>query len=110
MKQQTIVLFFFVVIIALAIFAYRRRTVTTETYVLPDFNLVGATSNICPEGYILVCVSSNLYGITNTIPFPASLPKPCADDTFPSTPLCIPHPRNIRPPIIDYRPGGALNK
>jgi hypothetical protein len=101
--QRKVVLVISVCVIVIALFMYYRRVSTTETYVLPDFNLVGATSNICPDGYVLVCVSSNLYGISNTIPFPASLPPPCTETTFPSVPICIPHPTKMRPPSEEYR-------
>lgn len=101
--QRKVVFAIAVVVFFVAYLLYNRRKSTTETYILPDFNLVGVTSNICPDGYVLVCVSSNLYGISNTIPFPANLPPPCADVTFPSTPICIPHPTKMRPPSEEYR-------
>jgi hypothetical protein len=101
--QRKVVLALVVAALVVAYMLYNRRKATTETYVLPDFNLVGVTSNICPDGYVLVCVSSNLYGISNTIPFPASLPPPCTETTFPSVPICIPHPTKMRPPSEEYR-------
>ena len=100
--QRKVVLALVVAALVVAYLLYNRRK-TTETYVLPDFNLVGTTSNICPEGYVLVCASSNLYGMSSTIPFPASLPPPCAEINFPSTPICIPHPTKMRPPSEEYR-------
>jgi hypothetical protein len=91
MKQQTVVVFFALVIIVVAIFVYHRQT-STESYVLPD-----STDGICPDGYVLVCVSSDLYGVSDTIPFPQNLPDPCNIPDFPSKPICIPHSKHIRP-------------
>lgn len=63
-----------------------------ETYVLPDAASSGP--DICPEGFVLTCVSKDLYGVLETIPFPESLPKPC-EDTY--TPLCLPGPEHTKP-------------
>jgi len=91
MKQQTVVVVCALVIIVVAIFVYRRQT-STESYVLPD-----ASNGICPDGYALLCVSSNLYGISETIPFPPSLPDPCNIPDFPSKPVCLPQSKYVRP-------------
>ena len=103
MERRTIITGLVVlVLLILGFFVTSRRS--KETYVLPDFSSVGSdTSNICPEGYMLICVSSNLYGVSSTIPFPASLPNPCPDPAFPSLPLCLPQQRHMRPPAIEYR-------
>jgi hypothetical protein len=93
MKQQTVVLIFALVIIVVAIY---HRQKSTEAYVLPDIN-TDTSSSICPDGYVLVCVSSNLYGVSDTIPFPPSLPNPCSIPDFPSKPICLPHSKHIRP-------------
>lgn len=74
-----------------------------ETYVLPTFLEGTDTSNICPEGFMLICVSSNLQGISQTTSFPESLPPPCSISNFPSFPLCLPQQRNMRPPSMEYR-------
>ena len=95
MQKQIVFALLFIVLVVLVYFMRNRDR---ETYVLPNFATAGTTSNICPDGYVLVCVSSNLYGISETIPFPDNLPKPCDDPNFPSIPLCLPHPRNLRPP------------
>jgi len=89
------------VFVVLGFFVMKRRS--KETYVLPDFSVGSDTSNICPDGYMLVCVSSNLHGVSSTIPFPASLPNPCPDSAFPSLPLCLPQQRHMRPPALEYR-------
>ena len=85
MKKQY--LFFLVFVFAFVL--YRRQR---ENFQLPDFN------GICPEGYVLSCVSTDLHGISEQIPFPESLPQPCEDPNFPSTPLCLPHSSKVRPP------------
>ena len=89
------------VFVVLGFFVMKRRS--KETYVLPDFSVGSDTSNICPDGYMLVCVSSNLHGVSSTIPFPTSLPNPCPDPAFPSLPLCLPQQRHMRPPALEYR-------
>lgn len=61
-----------------------------EEYVLPDVT----GSEICPDGFVLTCVSKELGGILDTIPFPSSLPQPC-EDTY--TPLCLPGPQYTKP-------------
>ena len=103
MERRKIVIGLVVLVfVILGFFIMKRRS--KETYVLPDFSMVGSdTSNICPEGYMLVCVSSNLHGVSSTIPFPASLPNPCPDPEFPSLPLCLPQQRHMRPPALEYR-------
>ena len=101
MKQKYIfALFFLVFVVSFILFRSRRRI---EEFRLPDFSVGSETSNVCPDGYVLTCVNSNLYGISETIPFPDSLPKPCDIPGFTSTPLCLPHPRNLRPPSLAYR-------
>lgn len=89
------------VFVVLGFFVMKRRS--KETYTLPDFSVGSDTSNICPDGYMLVCVSSNLHGVSSTIPFPASLANPCPDPSFPSLPLCLPQQRHMRPPALEYR-------
>ena len=92
--QRKVVLVISVCVIVIALFMYYRRVSTTETYVLPDVDTYG----ICPEGYVLMCVSTDLTGMEDVIPFPASLPVPCTDSPFPSKPICTPHPSKMRPP------------
>ena len=82
---------------AIAVILYFRAN--REKYQLPDFTAVGTESDICPEGYVLACVSADLPGIVNNIPFPENLPKPCKEV---DTPLCLPHPDNIKPPSPEY--------
>ena len=101
-RRKIVIGIVILVFVVLGFFLTNRRS--KETYVLPDFSVAGSdTSNICPDGYMLVCVSSNLYGVSSTIPFPASLPAPCSDPAFPSLPLCLPQQRHMRPPAIEYR-------
>ena len=80
-----------IVILALvlvsSLFFFRSK----ETYVLPDPT---PGSDICPPGFVLTCVSKDLAGVTETVPFPASLPKPCEDT---HTPLCLPGPEHTKP-------------
>lgn len=95
MKQKYIFALFFLVFVVAFVLYNRRRT---EEYRLPDFS---ESSNVCPEDYVLICVTSNLYGISDTTPFPENLPKPCEDDGF--TPLCLPNPKHIKPPSLVYR-------
>jgi len=83
-----------IVILALvlvsSLFFFRSK----ETYVLPD---VTAGPDICPPGFVLTCVSKDLAGVTETVPFPASLPKPCEDT---HTPLCLPGPEHTKPAYV----------
>ena len=74
-------------VLVLSLFVVRSK----ETYVLPDPT---PGSDICPPGFVLTCVSKNLAGVTETVPFPASLPKPCEDT---HTPLCLPGPEHTKP-------------
>jgi hypothetical protein len=99
MKQLNVVLVVFALVIVVALFVYRRRVSTTETYVLPDFD----TGGVCPEGYVLACVSNELFGMEDVIPFPSSLPPPCNDPSFPSKPICTPAQSQLRPPSEEYR-------
>lgn len=87
-------LLFFVLVVVLFVI-YRRR----ETYVLPDFSAMGGESDICPNGFVLACVSKSLEGISETIPFPESLPQPCEQEF---TPLCLPDPINLKAPSPEY--------
>ena len=86
MKKVLLILVVFFVV--LVYYLYRTR----ETYVLPD-----AATGICPDGYVLTCVSKKLEGIEEVIPFPSSLPDPCPDPNFPAFPLCLPDPKHTRP-------------
>ena len=86
-----------VLALALCVFMYFRAN--REKYQLPDFSAVGTESDICPLGYVLACVSNELQGIANNVPFPPELPKPCSDEAIP---LCLPHPDNIKPPSAEY--------
>jgi hypothetical protein len=92
MKQTTTVVLAIAVVLV-AFFVYQRIT-SIETYVMPDVSDQG----ICPDGYVLMCVSVDLVGIDDVLPFPANLPKPCTDPDFPSKPICTPHPSRLRPP------------
>lgn len=86
MKRNAILVSVLALILVLSLlFAGRSK----ETYVLPD-----AGSDICPDGFVLTCVSKELDGVLETIPFPESLPKPC-EDTY--TPLCLPGPEHTKP-------------
>ena len=88
-QHQYIVLIVVFVLLLVALYMYRSK----EPYVLPDFTNMGTTSNICPPMFVLTCVSSNVQGISQTIPFPSTLPQPCANAYVP---LCLPHPRYLR--------------
>jgi hypothetical protein len=90
------VLFLFILVVGVIIFVYFRKI---EKYQLPDFSNIGSESDICPPGYLLACVSKDLPGITETVPFPEDLPKPCSDG---SIPLCLPHPNKITKPSAEY--------
>jgi len=61
-----------------------------EKYILPDVT----EPNVCPDGFVLTCVSKELDGVIDTMPFPSSLPPPC-EDTY--TPLCLPGPQHTKP-------------
>jgi hypothetical protein len=97
MKKVIALVVVFVVFVVL-VYMYRTR----ETYILPNFSGTGSPSDICPDGYVLTCVSQALEGIEETIPFPPSLPNPCPDPDFPAFPLCLPDPKHIRPPVQQY--------
>jgi hypothetical protein len=88
MKRNTVLLVILALVLVLSLFVVRSK----ETYVLPDVTAAGL--DICPTGFVLTCVSKELTGVTDTIPFPASLPKPC-EDTY--TPLCLPGPEHTKP-------------
>jgi hypothetical protein len=86
MKRITVIASVMALVLVLSLlFAGRSK----ETYVLPD-----ADSDICPDGFVLTCVSKELDGVLETIPFPESLPKPCEDT---HTPLCLPGPEHTKP-------------
>lgn len=87
MKRNVLLVVILALVLVLSLFVVRSK----ETYVLPD---VTAGPDICPSGFVLTCVSKDLTGVTDTIPFPASLPKPC-EDTY--TPLCLPSPEHTKP-------------
>jgi hypothetical protein len=88
MKRNVILIVILALVLVSSLFAVRSK----ETYVLPDVTSTGP--DICPPGFVLTCVSKGLAGITDTIPFPASLPKPC-DDMY--SPLCLPGPEHTKP-------------
>jgi len=88
MKRNVTLVVVLALVLVLSLFVVRSK----ETYVLPDVTATG--SDICPLGFVLTCVSKSLAGVTDTIPFPASLPKPC-DDMY--TPLCLPGPEHTKP-------------
>ena len=90
MKRNVILTIVLALFLVLSLFFFRSK----ETYVLPD---VTADPDICPPGFVLTCVSKDLTGITDTIPFPASLPKPCEDT---HTPLCLPGPEHTKPAYV----------
>ena len=94
-QHQYIVIIVVFVLLLVALYMYRSK----EPYVLPDFKNMGTTSNICPPMFVLTCVSSNVQGISQTIPFPSTLPQPCAN-TF--TPICLPNPMYLQPPMPAY--------
>jgi hypothetical protein len=75
-----------VVLVIVLVFLNRSK----EEYVLPDVT----GPEICPVGFVLSCVSKELGGILDTIPFPSSLPQPC-EETY--TPLCLPGQQYIKP-------------
>jgi hypothetical protein len=93
MYYYALLFLFFLVV---GVFLYFRKI---EKYQLPDFSTIGTKSDICPPGYLLACVSKDLPGITDTVPFPSDLPKPCSDE---STPVCLPHPDKITKPSAEY--------
>ena len=88
MKRNVILIVILALVLVSSLFAVRSK----ETYVLPDVTSTGP--DICPTGFVLTCVSKSLAGIKDTIPFPASLPKPC-DDMY--SPLCLPGPEHTKP-------------
>lgn len=88
MKRKVIMIVTLALILVLSMFVVRSK----ETYVLPDVTASGP--DICPLGFVLTCVSKDLPGINDTIPFPESLPKPC-EDTY--NPLCLPSPEHTKP-------------
>ena len=89
MKRNTVIVSVVAFVLVLSLLFVGR---SKETYVLPDVTAPGP--DICPEGFVLTCVSKELDGVLETIPFPESLPKPC-EDTY--TPLCLPGPEHTKP-------------
>lgn len=89
MKRNTVIVSVLALVFVLSLLFVGR---SKETYVLPD--AAASDSDICPEGFVLTCVSKDLYGVLETIPFPESLPKPCEDT---HTPLCLPGPEHTKP-------------
>ena len=69
MKRNVVLIVILALFLVLSLFVIRSK----ETYVLPDVTADGP--DICPPGFILRCVSKDLAGITDTVPFPASLPN-----------------------------------
>ena len=63
MKRLAFFALAFVVVVVSLFYFHRQR----EEYVLP--NVTGSPSEICPEGYVLACVSKSLEGIEEVIPF-----------------------------------------
>ena len=94
-QHQYIVIIVVFVLFLVALYMYRSK----EPYVLPDFKNMGTTSNICPPMFVLTCVSSNVQGISQTIPFPSTLPQPCANAYVP---LCLPDPKYITKANLTY--------
>lgn len=88
MKRNVMITVVLALVLVLSLFVIRSK----ETYVLPDVTTNGP--DICPPGFVLMCVSKNLVGVTDVVPFPASLPKPCEDT---HTPLCLPSPEHTKP-------------
>ena len=91
MKRNVVLVVILALLLVLSLFVVRSK----EKYVLPDVS--AAYPDICPPGFVLTCVSKNLVGVTDTIPFPASLPKPCEDT---HTPLCLPSPEHTKPAYL----------
>jgi hypothetical protein len=89
MKRITVIVSVVALVFVLSLVLFLR---SKETYVLP--NPTAEPDEICPLGFVLMCVSKELEDITETIPFPESLPKPC-EDTY--TPLCLPGPEHTKP-------------
>jgi hypothetical protein len=92
MKRNTVLIVILALAFVLSLFVFRSK----ETYVLPDVS--ASAPDVCPVGFVLTCVSKDLVGITDTIPFPDSLPKPC-EDTY--TPLCLPGPEHTKPAYVN---------
>ena len=88
MKRSVVLIVILALVLVSSLFAFRSK----ETYVLPDVTSAGP--DICPSGFVLTCVSKSLEGVTETLPFPESLPKPCEDT---HTPLCLPGPEHTKP-------------
>jgi hypothetical protein len=89
MKRHVFVIVVVAVVLVLSLVLFLR---SKETYVLPDVTASGP--DICPLGFVLTCVSKDLPGINDTVPFPESLPKPCEDT---HNPLCLPSPEHTKP-------------
>jgi hypothetical protein len=94
--MKVLILLAIVAVVVVLFYFFRANK---EKYQMPDFSAVGTESDICPLGYVLACVSSDLVGIEINVPFPPDLPKPCSDNGIP---LCLPHPDNIKPPSAEY--------
>ena len=88
MKRNVTLVVVLALILVLSLFVVRSK----ETYVLPDVTATGP--DICPSGFVLTCVSKSLEGVTETLPFPESLPVPCEET---HTPLCLPGPEHTKP-------------
>jgi hypothetical protein len=88
MKRNVVLIVIFALVLVLSLFVFRSK----ETYVLPDVTADGP--DMCPPGFVLMCVSKDLAGVMDVVPFPASLPKPCEDT---HTPLCLPSPEHTKP-------------
>lgn len=90
-----------IVLLVVGFFVFNRGL--KETYTLPDFINGSESSNVCPDGFMLVCITNDLSSNIQTPHFPESLTPPCKDPAFPSFPLCVPQQRNMRPPSVEYR-------
>lgn len=89
MKRHVLVVVAIAVVLVLSLVVFLR---SKETYVLPNPT---AGPDVCPLGFVLMCVSKRLENIiTDTTPFPESLPKPCEDTHIP---LCLPSPEHTKP-------------
>jgi hypothetical protein len=89
MKRSVLVVVTIAIVLVLSLVLFLR---SKETYVLP--NPTAGPDDICPLGFVLMCVSKELEDITETIPFPESLPQPCEDTHIP---LCLPGPQHTKP-------------
>jgi hypothetical protein len=91
MKRHVLVVVAIAIVLVVSLVLFLR---SKETYVLPN-PTAGSDEEICPLGFVLMCVSKELEDIiTDVIPFPDSLPQPCEDTHIP---LCLPGPEHTKP-------------